>query len=87
MEQLGCTSPFGPNKSNICTDKNDRDLADQLYQDYFYRYQNNCIHSCNLLSIRYNKQREFPNEPDFGAEGQQDANKSFSSRLVLLFQE
>ena len=56
MSRFNCTTPWGPEKENICTNETIGLMAQKLYNDYF-KYQNasrlkNCLKSCFLMKIR-----------------------------------
>ena len=56
MEKVGCTSPFEPNKSYICTSP---ELGEKAYYDYFEEFTFNniseaykrCPKSCDYLMV------------------------------------
>ena len=54
MKNIGCTTPFGLNLDNICTDQNLGKQAYKLYEEYI-RHQNyqlkECLYQCNFLNI------------------------------------
>ena len=53
MEELGCTTPFGPNKSNICTSQTESEAAMFLYESYFVKQEvKPCPRSCQVFSIK-----------------------------------
>ena len=51
MKKFGCVTPFGYNKTNICTNST---LAKQAF-DYYYktlsRFSDNCLNPCNYFLI------------------------------------
>ena len=51
MTKLGCTTPFGPNKSGICTDSNLSAKALKLYDLYLNKPDTVCPELCNFLEV------------------------------------
>ena len=53
MEKVGCTTPFGFNLNNICTDQNLGKEATKMYEDFFYQNKNTkeCLYPCSFLNI------------------------------------
>ena len=51
MEKIGCTSPFGLDLDNICTEPNKGKEAYDLFYDMFYRNNvtKECQYPCNFL--------------------------------------
>jgi hypothetical protein len=51
MEKIGCTSPFGFDLDNICTETNKGKKAYSLFKDMFYRNNvtKECLYPCNFL--------------------------------------
>ena len=51
MAKLGCTTPFGLNKSGICTDSNSSAKALKLYDLYLNKPDTVCPELCNFLEV------------------------------------
>ena len=51
MTNLGCTTPFGLNKSEICTDSNSSAKALKLYDLYVNKPGTVCPELCNFLEV------------------------------------
>ena len=70
MDELGCTTPFGLNKSYICTDKNKSESAMSLYKSYFgtryeKKHRSACPKPCEIFTIRTRQVTAW----DFGTTG------------------
>ena len=48
----GCTTPFGPNKDNICTDEKNATKVLELYKDVFEKHIGNCDNPCSFITTR-----------------------------------
>ena len=71
MAILGCTSPFGRNKSTICTDKEKSIQALDIFENltiYNVTYANNrCPESCSYQMTTFgNVMNPFKGEPNQG---------------------
>ena len=51
IKKVGCTTPYGPNKSQICNNKNDADAAYKIYHDKREKYRHP---SCASLKLHNN---------------------------------
>ena len=58
IDKVGCTTPYGPNKSQICNNKRDGDAA--FYGIYFAKGRNNwddsnstkeCLNPCSVFTF------------------------------------
>ena len=62
MEKIGCVSPFGINKDNICKDPKRSKMAYELFSEYRDYGRNNkslaCLKPCSFLNIRLSKSNE-----------------------------
>ena len=54
IDKFGCTTPFGPNKSQICKQENNAGKAYSLYWNNIYR-KNNCSNPCSIFSFTSTK--------------------------------
>ena len=48
----GCTTPFGPNKDNICTEEKNATKVLELYKDVFEKHVGNCDNPCSFITTR-----------------------------------
>ena len=66
MERIGCTSPFGLNKSSICTDKTEAAKATQLFFEFVGFNQTVaerlCPRTCKGMMTWFSNFREMKNE-------------------------
>ena len=53
MEEVGCTVPWLPDKSNICTDKAKRDKAFEVYQANRRNQKDICPNSCLFTNMYF----------------------------------
>ena len=53
MEIFGCTTPFGPNKTEVCTNKSLFDQASRLYQDGITQSNSKCLLPCSTVIPTY----------------------------------
>ena len=62
MKIIGCTSPFGRNLNNICTDGNKSIEAMQLYNTLISeRFSTkNCLYPCQFLQIEFKPNNKLP---------------------------
>lgn len=58
MEKIGCTTPFGPYKDNICGNQTFGTNAIQLFLELEKKYKSICKMPCKYLSLMYFKTRE-----------------------------
>ena len=66
IKKYGCTTPFGPKKENICSNKT---IAAKVSKDFDgWKYHNNCSYPCKTIQIKplrthqKNKDETDPNE-------------------------
>ena len=54
MIQVGCTTPYEPNKTNICMNEGDRNKSLAMYKETYESTErkNNCHHPCTFISTR-----------------------------------
>ena len=52
MDTIGCTTPFGRNKSLICTEPSKAIKAKEMYQKYFYHGSKFCLNPCTFSRMR-----------------------------------
>ena len=53
MDLYGCTSPFGPNKDNICEDMENGTAVMKMYKKIFNDHgSNDCISPCSFVTTR-----------------------------------
>lgn len=75
MNRIGCVTPFGITKEEICTNKTKAKKALKIYQKYRYAYKTfknrSCLEPCAYIGIRLMKASE----------------KSGSGKLTLSFNE
>ena len=52
--QVGCTTPYEPNKTNICMNQGDRNRSLEMYKDTYesIEHKNICHHPCNFIITR-----------------------------------
>jgi hypothetical protein len=55
MDTYGCTTPFGPNKTHICTNETVALQALELYNDAFLDHKNLCDSPCSYIMVRATK--------------------------------
>ena len=59
LELYGCTTPFGKNKNEICTDTNDILLARNLSEKYYPRtrstFDTTCDNPCSYMRLKITK--------------------------------
>ena len=64
MEKIGCVSPFGINKDNICKDPKRSKMAYDLFLEYRDYGRSNkslaCLKPCSFLNIKLSKSNENP---------------------------
>ena len=58
MKKFGCVTPFGYNKSNICTNSTLAKQAIDYYTKEFKSLSDNCLNPCNYFIINAIKLRE-----------------------------
>ena len=51
LKEFGCTSPYGPNKTNICTKKDEGRKANDIVSTDNGNPIGNCYHPCNFSTI------------------------------------
>ena len=52
LKEVGCTTPFGFNLDNICTDKNLGIKANKLYSKHFFNsHIKECLYPCHFLNV------------------------------------
>ena len=51
MEKFGCVTPFGYNKTNICTNTTLAKKAHEYYEQSFKTYSENCLNPCTYFLI------------------------------------
>ena len=51
MEDLGCTTPFGPHKNKICQDPEAITQVKEIYSDKIEKYLHKCQSPCSFFSI------------------------------------
>ena len=70
MEKIGCVTPFGITKDNICKDPEKSKEAFELFSEYRAYGKNNrslaCLKPCSFLNIRLSKSNERVTESDHG---------------------
>ena len=60
IERYGCTTPFGPNKEMICTNKTVGKEVRAMYEDWFKRDGgvHNCTTPCRIIMTKAIKTRQ-----------------------------
>ena len=62
LKRIGCVSPFGITKDNICQDEQDAKKAFQLYKTFRYNYRDlkilSCLEPCSYMSVKIIKASE-----------------------------
>ena len=51
IDKVGCTTPFGPDKSQICKEENKSRQAFALYQNRIFLHESNCANPCSIFSL------------------------------------
>ena len=57
IKKVGCITPYGPNKSQICNNKNDADAAYKIYHDKGEKYWDDtnstkeCLNPCTIFTF------------------------------------
>lgn len=55
LQSIGCTTPFGPNKTKICTDQDKGKEALTMYNNVFQAFSTNfseCTHPCTFITTQ-----------------------------------
>ena len=52
LQAVGCLTPFGPKKSQICGNNENRTIALKMYKETFEQYQDNCNSPCMFITTR-----------------------------------
>ena len=61
IKKVGCTTPYGPNKSQICNNKNDADAAYKIYHDKGEKNWDDtnstkeCLNPCSIFTFATEK--------------------------------
>ena len=50
--QYGCTSPFGHNKTQICTDQENGTNVLKMYVETIEKHNGNCFSPCSFITTR-----------------------------------
>jgi hypothetical protein len=62
LKEIGCVSPFGITKDNICQDEQVAKKAFQLYKTFRYNYRDlkilSCLEPCTYMSVKIIKASE-----------------------------
>ena len=58
MEKIGCTTPFGPYKDNICQNKTKALMAHDLFANYDMNRNKTCGHPCTYIGLGFFKTKE-----------------------------
>ena len=58
LEYFGCTSPYGPNKTQICQNPDIGLNVTKLYEDTIEKHNSICLNPCSFLSIKVTKSKE-----------------------------
>ena len=77
LEKIGCTTPFGSTKTQICQNVDDGKKASQIYNEGMnskVRMYGRCSNPCSFLSIKKSKESFYQ-------------NGATSSRVWLRFEE
>ena len=68
LETVGCTTPYGPNKTKICTDANKGQKALEIYWKFIYSFSEKnyegCFYPCSYFRVSTKKSIEshfYPN--------------------------
>ena len=51
LEELGCTTPFGPHKNQICQNPEDITKVKEIYSDKIEKHLHKCQSPCSFFSI------------------------------------
>ena len=51
LENFGCTSPYGYNKTKICQDPNVSSKIIEIYTDIIEKHHSKCLNPCSFFSI------------------------------------
>ena len=58
VDKFGCVTPFGYNKTNICTNSTLAKQAFDYYKYSFTKHTENCLNPCNYFLVNTLKTRE-----------------------------
>ena len=79
INKIGCTTPFGPDKNQICREQNESRAAKKIHHQGFSTFRNptyaGCINPCSFFSITTTKATMF------------DQDASDNCRIKLAFGE
>ena len=78
LENFGCTSPYGYNKSNICKDPNVGSKVTEIYTDKIQKRHSQCLNPCSFFSIMTMKTKDTKNAFFYGKE---------KSTIKIIFKE
>ena len=65
IDKVGCTSPYGPDKSHICKQEDKGSQARNLFTD-LYRKESNCSNPCFIFSLTTTKIEEYESSDGSG---------------------
>ena len=58
LQEFNCTTPFGPNKAQICQDPEVGVKVNEIYIEKIEKHRHNCLSPCSFLSIMATKTKE-----------------------------
>ena len=78
LEELGCTTPFGPNKTKICTNETIGRRAYSIYHRFMFSFSEGnyegCYYPCSYFTISTKHETTYEESPGY-------------SRLILKFEQ
>lgn len=73
LQEFNCTTPFGPNKAQICQDPEVGAKVNEIYIEKIEKHRHNCLSPCSFLSIMATKTKEIDKKTSY-ANGQLSIN-------------
>ena len=65
MDKFGCVTPFGYDKTNICTNSTRAKQAYDYFENSFKSFSMNCLNPCNYFLIDWKKTSEYNQSTPF----------------------
>ena len=85
LKMIGCATPFGMTKENICQDEQDAKKAFQLYKEFRNHYWDlenvSCLESCSYMNIKIIKATETKGDKSFVDKGKGEALLNFNAQV------
>ena len=85
LQEFNCTTPFGPNKTQICQDPEVGAKVNEIYIEKIEKHRHNCLSPCSFLSIMATKTKEIIKNASLS--GGNDHEEPKSSVLSINFKE